>query len=571
MPVEEGICPADAQRAFVSIHSVEPPSWWRNAVPQTIRLLIRGTRLKGLSLEIDGPGVRLGTPAVNEAGTALFCDLTLAPDAPPGTRTLRAGSATATFTVLAAPAPRLGGLTGSDILYLILPDRFCDADPTNNHLPEAPGLYDPKRPRHYHGGDLAGIRRKLPYLKDLGATALWLTPLYKNALRAHPTLVYDGEPAIDYHGYGAVDFYAIEPHFGSSADLHALITEAHRLGIKIVQDQVANHTGPQHPWATDPPTPAWLNPKLPCDWNIFNVVNPYASAASKRATLQGWFANILPDLNQSDPECRRYLIQNALWWVGVFGFDGIRQDTVPYVPIDFWQDWHAALRAAFPGLTTLGEVNLPDPMVNAVYQKPGAGFDQLYDFPLFTAITKAFTGNGSLDLLTRALAADRLYADPTSLVTFLGLHDEPRFLGRKGASIEAMKLAATFLFTTRGIPLWYYADEVGLAGGTDPDNRRHFPGGFPKDAKNKFTASGRSKEENSLFDHIRALMHLRHRSPALHRGDTRILHTSRRQLVYTRTYKDETVLVAFNTARRTVRLCIGGRYLRLPARSATRG
>ncbi len=538
----------------VVISCVEPPSWWRRTAQKSVRLLLRGEGLGDAPLQIDGQGVRLGASNVSPDGRTLFVDLFLAPDAPIGPRNVRLGDAKISFTVLDRAAPCLGPLSETDVLYLILPDRFYDGDPKNNDPEKSKGLFDKNRPRHYHGGDLVGIRQKLPYLKQLGVTALWLTPLYDNADIPHPTLRYAGQPAIDYHGYGAVNFYALEEHFGTPDDLHALISEAHRLKIKILQDQVANHVGPLHPWAADPPTPTWLHPKIDCDWNVKNVVDPQASAASKRATLSGWFAGILPDLNQDDPECRRYLIQNALWWVGVFGFDGIRQDTAPYVPVDFWQGWHAALRAEFPKISTLGEVNFPDPEINAHFDRRGAGFSHLYDFALFEVLI----GKKPLSALGEVLAKDTLYADPENLVTFLGLHDEPRFLGRDGASLEQLKLAATFLFTTRGIPLWYYGDEVGLSGGGDPDNRRSFP-------KEKFTPEGRTPEENSLWEHVQSLIRLRKTLPALRKGKTTVIHAGNKQLLYSRTLGKQVVFVALNAARRAVRLSAGGREWQLPA------
>jgi glycosidase len=256
------------------------------------------------------------------------------------------------------------------------------------------------------------------------------------------------------------------------------------------------------------------------------------------------------------------LIQNALWWVGVYGFDAIRQDTVPYVARDFWQGWHAALRAEFPELTTLGEVNLPDAAVNAFYQRGkrgfdgmDAGFDLLYDFPLESGMIAAFAHGeplqrlgftpGSSDI-AGALAHDSLYPNPDALVTFLGLHDTTRFLGRKGATLAGLKLGATFLFTSRGIPLWYYGDEVALSGGDDPDNRRHFPGGFPGDKANKFTPEGRTTEEEALFQHIKRLTHLRATHPVLRHGTTRVLHAQGQHYAYARVQGNELVLVALN-------------------------
>ena len=560
------------------VDALEPPSWWRGSTYRPIRLLVRGDGLSGARVSVEGPGVRVGPPRITGGGKYLFVDLEIEAKAAPGPRrvilTTADGAASAAFTVLAAPAARKGGVGPDDILYLIMPDRFCDGDPAGNDPPKSRGLYDPKRPRHYHGGDLAGIRRRLPYLKELGVTALWLTPLYDNADRVHPTLIYGGEPAIDYHGYGAVDLWRIDEHLGDFAALRALVQDAHAAGMKVVQDQVANHVGPLHPWVDAPPTRTWLHPRKPCIWRIADTLSPHAARSLRAQTVDGWFAGILPDLNQDDPECARHLIQNALWWVGVAGFDGIRQDTVPYVPRTFWRDWSAALRREFPDLSLLGEVNIPDPTLCAFFQtgRAGwdgidAGFDQVYDFPLQAALWRVFGGGAPLSELADVLAHDPLYPDPSRLVTFVGLHDLPRISGRLSA--WSLPLAVAFLFATRGIPLWYYGDELALAGGDDPDNRRHFPGGFPGDGRDAFTPAGRSAAEQALWACVQGWMRLRRESAVLRHGETRFVHVDARRLAWVRGSGEGALLIALNIEPRPASLTIAelGRFS-VPARSA---
>lgn len=544
-----------------------------------MRLLLRGDGLTGARASVSGSGVRLGRPKVAGGGRYVFVDLHLDPAAAPGPRRIvletPSGTASVRFDVFEAPSPSgRAGVGPDDILYLILPDRFADGDPGNNAPPGTVDLHDPSRPRHYHGGDFAGVRRRLPYLRDLGVSALWMTPIAANAPTAHPTLVYDGEPAIDYHGYAAVDLYRVSPHFGTLAELRALVEDAHRHGIKVVQDQVANHVGPLHPWVDHPPTRTWIHPKRPCAFRPVDLLSPHTDPAIRARTLDGWFAGILPDLNQDDPECARYLIQNALWWVAVGGFDGIRQDTAPYVPRAFWRDWCAALRREFPWLSLLGEVNFADPALVAFWQggRRGwdgidPGFDQAYDFPLQAALHGAFVRGAPLATLADALAHDPLYPDPSRLVTFVGLHDLPRFA--QDAPAWALPLAAAFVLGSRGIPLWYYGDEIGMAGGEDPDNRRHFPGGFPGDARDAFTEAGRTASEQALFAAVRFLMRLRRESAALRRGATRFVDVAPDRLAWVRGTGDGAALVAMHRGTRPATFALAGLgRFSLPPRAA---
>ncbi len=144
-------------------------------------------------------------------------------------------------------------------MYLIMIDRFADGDPSNNDPPQSRGIYDRKNKFYYHGGDLQGVIDRLPYLKELGVTAIWLTPWYDNYDRLNQIELKEDKPSTGFHGYNPQDFYAVEEHFGTHAKVRELVEAAHRSGIKIIQDQVVNHTGPYHPWVDDPPTPTWFN------------------------------------------------------------------------------------------------------------------------------------------------------------------------------------------------------------------------------------------------------------------------------------------------------------------------
>lgn len=549
----------------------DPPSWWIGSTVNPVRVMIRGKNLGGAKLECGA--LRCANPKVNDAGTYVFADVTIPGGtvARPGTYDLvvatAAGRDTARFEIL-PPLARQGRFQGfdrNDVMYLLMPDRFANGDPSNDD-PRGTGILDRAKGRYYHGGDLAGVRQRLPYLKSLGITTIWMNPIYDNNDGLNRKETYDGQPITDYHGYGATDFYAVDEHLGTLDEFRRLVEEAHASGIKIVMDMVANHTGPYHPWVTDAPTPTWYHgtaERHPNNtWQTWTLADPYASPKMREETLDGWFIDILPDLNQDDPEVKQFLLQNTLWWVGVTGLDGIRQDTWPYVPRAFWRDWMRAIKKEFPTLKVVGEVLDGDPTMVAFFQggQPqwdgiDTGVDALFDFPLYYPIRTAFAEGGSLRGVAQMLARDRLYKDPSSLVTLLGLHDVPRFMGSPTATMEGLKLAYTVLMTSRGTPLVYYGDEIGMPGGGDPDNRRDFPGGWAGDARNAFEPTGRTPDEDQLFSHLQALVKLRAQRADLRGTQTETMLLAEQTWVYRR----GNTLVAINndTTATTVRVPLG--------------
>lgn len=553
---------------------VEPPSWWIGHSLNPVRLLIRGENLGRARIEASRPGIQVSAVRPNEAGTYLFADVLIDRQAEPGPSPLKIvngdTAAEAPFEIL-APLERQGrfqGISPADVIYLIMPDRFSNGDLANDDPLPSRGLWKRQKPRYYHGGDLAGIQQRLPYLKELGVTALWLNPIYDNANRLNERETYDGQAITDYHGYGAVDLYGVEEHFGGLEKLRELVEAAHRSGIKVIQDQVANHVGPYHPWVKDPPSPGWLNgtesDHLSNNWQIWTLADPHAPYEIQKATLEGWFINILPDLNQRDEETARYLIQNALWWIGRTGIDGIRQDALPYMPRRFWSDWRGAIRREYPALTVIGEVWDGNPALVSFFQGGKVRFDgidtgieALFDFPLFYPLRRAFAEGKPIRDAAVALSQDHLYPDPSRLVTFLGLHDVPRFMNEPNASIAGLKLAFTFLFTVRGIPLLYYGDEIAMRGGGDPDNRRDFPGGWPDDPQNKFEPSGRTAEEQEVFEHVRRLAHLRAELEPLQSGSLVHLLVGEQTYAFARVKEGKAVIAIFNNGQRPAALECG--------------
>lgn len=510
----------------------------------------------------------VGAPITNERGTYLFVDVAITPQAKPGARQLRItttqGTTSASFEILPPlnRARNFQGFSPADVMYLIMIDRFSDGDASNNDPPQSRGIYDRKNKFYYHGGDLQGVIDRLSYLKDLGVTAIWLTPWYDNYDHPNQIELKEEKPSTGFHGYNPQDFYGVEEHFGTLAKLQELVTAAHRSGIKIIQDEVVNHTGPYHAWVDDPPTPTWFNgTKANHLKNVFQtwaLHDPRPVEELKRETMEGWFLDFLPDLNQKDPEVSRYLIQNTLWWIGTTGLDGIRMDTWQYVPNSFWHDWTRALKREFPKFTVVGEVKDGDVVHTSYFQgghvRDGAdsGLDSLLDFPLFYSIRHAFAEGKKLDEIPKTLAKDYLYNNSDILVTLLGGHDDGRFMSEKGATLAGLKLANAFLLTTRGVPQLYYGDEIAMTGADEPTTRADFPGGFPGDKRNAFSREGRTKDEQDLFEYIRKLTYLHNELEPLKRGELINLYASDQQYAYARKTKDGVVVVTINNDTKPV-------------------
>lgn len=557
----------------VQVTGIEPPSWWVGSKTSPIRLLIRGTGLReDFVLSADRQGLQFTNFRASQNGHYLFADLHIAPDCVPGPVKIDVHSSESDSRVvktqfewelLGYPKYQPDGFGPEDFIYFLMPDRFCDADPANNRSTKSPEIYDRTKSRYYHGGDIQGILSKLDYIQSLGATAIWTTPIYDNndapdLKEMHPE---PGQsqpvPSTGYHGYGAIDLYGVDEHFGTLDDLKNLIEQAHRRGMKVIQDQVANHTGPYHVWVQDPPTPTWWNGSakshLSNNWQKWTAMNPRAAYQTQQSNLEGWFGNVLPDFNQDDPEVAKYLIQHSIWWLGVAGYDAIRMDTLPHVPRHFWERWASSVKREFPNTKILGELYDQDPVLVAYFQGGRQGhdgidthIDTLFDFGLFTPIRNAFAKGKSIREVHQMFARDWLYVDSNRLATFIGVHDMPRFMHEKGATIDGLKTALTLMLTSRGTPILYSGDELAMLGGEDPDNRRDFPGGFPGDLRNAFEDSGREPAERSVWNHIARLGGLRKKYSALATGKSLDLLDAQQQYVYARQNDQHCLLVAFN-------------------------
>ncbi len=541
------------------VHKIEPPNWWVRYTPE-LTLLLTGENLGGARVESSTTDVVVLGAETSANGHYLFVHLQLNSDLSVQTAHLRlvtsTGSTTFSLPFLARSDSRghFDGISRDDVIYLIMPDRFADGDPSNNQPPGTTGVYDRSNAMAYHGGDLRGIRQHLGYLHDLGVTTLWLTPVWKNT-------------DSDYHGYHVVDFYAIDDHMGSMEDYQALVADAHELGMKVLIDYVVNHTGPHHPWANDPPTPTWLHGTpahhLEPSYSFSGLVDPHASAREYLNTLDGWFAGKLPDLNPDDPALAVYLAQNAMWWVETAQLDGFRLDTFPYSSRQFWSGWHERLRRVYPQINSIGEVADSDPVITSFFEGGRKQFDGIdsglatvFDFPLSSVLRDVVIKGASPQKIVDVLRHDELYSHPEMLVTFIGNHDNRRFMSEEGSNKDKLKAAFSLLMTLRGIPQIYSGDEIAMSGGSDPDNRRDFPGGFPGDPQNAFTPSGRTADQQEVFSHVQSLLKLRKNHAALRTGALWHIGWDDNYYAFLRESPNDKLLVVYNNAPKAVDLKI---------------
>ncbi|HKW64185.1 MAG TPA: alpha-amylase family glycosyl hydrolase [Candidatus Acidoferrum sp.] len=562
----------------MKVTKMEPPNWWIGFTPE-VMLLLSGRDLEATNVSCNLPTLRVSRTQATAAGNYLFVWLKIGADTRPGTAVCRitAPKGTTSFELpLSGRAPTLGkfqGMSPDDAIYLIMPDRFANGDPTNDEPAEAPGSHDRTKPRAYHGGDLRGVQNHLPYLKELGVTTLWLTPVVKS-----------GAPQ-DYHGYSAVDLYAVDPHLGSLKDYQNLVEAAHKEKMKILFDAVPNHVGPLHPWVENPPLPDWFHGTKDHHLDSFSplkgtfygksagqeakndpfesLIDPHAPDSMKRNLTEGWLFGILPDMNTENPLVEEYLLQNTLWWLESSGLDGLRVDTFPYVGRKFWARWHAALRRIYPNLTTIGEVFHPDPGVTSFfeggvrrYDGIDSGLSTVFDFPMFFTLREVLLRNAPAGRIADVLRHDALYPRPGLLLPFFANHDAPRFASAEGSSPAKLKLAFGLTLTLRGIPEIYYGDEIGVPGGSDPDNRRDFPGGWVGDTNDAFTQAGRTHEQQEIFSYAKELLRIRREHGALRGGQLWHLSSDESAYVFLRESEDERVIVAFNNADKTSELQI---------------
>lgn len=548
----------------IKITNIEPKNWYAGMNDTKVQILITGEGIREAEVTTDYPGARIDSLVRLDSPNYLFVYADLS-GAQPGEMPLCVTLGKKTKTVMYPLHKRemkgeeRMGFTNADVLYMFMPDRFAQGRADNSKVKtQYPYTINRNEPSLRHGGDIEGVRQHLDYFVDLGVTALWLTPVLEND---------QAETATQscYHGYATTNYYQVDPRFGSNDDYRRFIDEAHGKGLKIVMDMIFNHCGDKHPWMTDTPSKDWFNNPnygLQTSYKLTPVIDPYASQVDMAECVDGWFVESMPDLNHRNSHLMTYLIQNSIWWIEAFGIDGIRMDTYPYADASAMARWMKRINDEYPNFNVVGESWVTEPGFTASLQKDCRLNDEntyltsVMDFAFFDRINQAKNEETDawwegLNRIYNNFVYDKLYANPKNVLAFLDNHDTDRFLGN-GRDSLALKQGLALLLTIKRIPQIYYGTEIMMGGTkqvTDGHVRKDFPGGFPGDTRNAFTAEGRTKAENAMFNWLRTLLHWR-------KGNDVIIHGKQTQFipwngvyVMHHEYKGKHVLVILNGKR----------------------
>ena len=520
------------------VERIEPTNWFVGMKDPSLQLMVYGTNIRNAEVKTDYAGVKIDSVVRLDSPNYLLVYLNTA-GAQPGIMKLdfTIGKLTMEvkyeFKAREMSGDRRMGFTNADVLYMLMPDRFANGNTGNDRVKGMRSqVCDRSKPSYRHGGDLEGIRQHLDYLNDLGVTALWFTPVLENDSPESPW-------NDTYHGYATTNYYRVDPRFGTNDDYRRLVDEAHGKGLKVVMDMIFNHCGFEHPWVADMPSNDWFNTHewlkeskgtsdtrgtsfLRTSYKLAPVLDPYASDVDKKETVEGWFVSTMPDLNQNNPHVMNYLIQNSIWWIETVGIDGIRMDTYPYAFAGPMARWMKTIDNEYPNFNVVGETWFEQPPYTAAWQrdskiaKENSYLKTVMDFSFYASMDSARIEKTDdqwrgFNRVYNSLVFDYLYPNPSSVMAFIENHDTDRFL-KDGKDDLTLKQALALLLTINRIPQLYYGTEVLMNGTkhvTDGNVRKDFPGGFPGDTHNAFTAQGRSKEENDMFNWLRALLHWR--------------------------------------------------------------
>ena len=566
------IMTALGMNAAVKIDRVEPTDWYVGMKDPSLQLMVYGEGIREAQVSTDYPGVRVDSLVRLDSPNYLLVYLDLS-GAQPGEMKLRFTMGKSKKEVSyrlkarAMAGEERKGFSNADVLYMLMPDRFAQG---KDHKAQVKGMNpyveDRSKPSLRHGGDLQGIRDHLDYFTQLGVTALWLTPVLENNSP-------DGKDGSStYHGYATTNYYRVDPRFGTNEDYRQLIADAHAKGLKVVMDMIFNHCGFEHPWVKDLPSrdwlnvPEWLSGKeedkakyLQTSYKLTPVLDPYAAEVDKRETVDGWFVPSMPDLNQRNPHVIKYLIQNSVWWIETVGIDGIRMDTYPYADREAMALWMKTLEREYPNFNTVGETWVTEPAYTAAWQKDSklssinSYLKTVMDFAFYDRVNMAAREETDdwwqgMNRVYNTLCYDYLYANPSSVLAFIENHDTDRFL-RNGTDTLALRQALALLLTINRTPQLYYGTEILMNGTkevTDGNVRKDFPGGFPGDKANCFTAEGRTRAQNDMFNWLSRLLHWRQGNEAIIHGK-QVQFTPRKGVyVIARQAKGQNVLTVVN-------------------------
>ena len=549
-----------SQMINAQLDKMEPPFWWADMKLEKLQILFYGQNIAQYEVAAS-EGIKIIEVKKTENPNYLFVTIN-SKDLQPGEYQFHfksegktAFSQPYTINKRKKDSALRKGFDSSDLIYLLMPDRFANGDPANDTHKEMKEEYNRTNPGGRHGGDIIGIIDHLDYLEDLGATAVWSTPLCE-----------DNDKAYSYHTYAQSDVYRIDPRYGTNEDYAQLASELHKRDMKLIMDYVTNHWGSEHWLIKDLPTYDWIH-QFPgyenTNYRMTTQYDPNTSQIDKKYNEDGWFVRSMPDLNQSHPLVLQYLIQNAIWWIEFADLDGLRVDTYSYNEKEGIAKWTEAIMDEYPNFNIVGEVWLHDSAQIAYWQKDSPiGAIQDYnshlptvmDFTLHDAIGMMFfeekSGwNQGVIKAYENFVNDFLYPDINNILVFTENHDTQRINTLFKGDIKKYKLATTLIATTRGIPQIYYGSEIGMQGDKakgDGDIRRDFPGGWAGDSNNAFVKQSRTKEQEAYHSFSKKLFNWRKNTPVIHTG--RLLHyiPENNVYVYFRIDDNQRIMVVLN-------------------------
>lgn len=520
--------------SFSQVERVEPMCWWVGMKNPQLQLLIHSNDLAGRTVILRYPGVKVLKTERADSPDYLFVTLYIdGTKTRPGTFDIVLRKPDATDIIVPyelkkrtdGSASRVG-FNSSDVVYLLMPDRFANGNTDNDNVAEAAEKTNRTIDYGRHGGDLQGIRDHLDYIKELGATAIWTTPVQEN-----------NYPRYSYHGYAISDIYKIDPRFGTNAEYAAMVQEAHRKGLKVIMDMVSNHGGVDAWWMKDLPFRDWIHSWTEMTYTSHKALtmkDPHAAEVDKKLFEEGWFDKTMPDFNQKNPYFLTWFIQNSIWWTEYAGLDGIRMDTYPYNDRDAMAQWCKAILNEYPHYNIVGETWRYSTEDIAFWQKDAvnalhynSNLPTVMDFILQKALTTCFNEHGNswdevgMNRIYNCIASDYMYANTNNLFIFAENHDTQRYQHLIDGNLNKFKMAMSLLMTTRGIPQIYYGTEIGMSGDKnkgDGDIRQDFPGGWKGDSLNAFVASQRTPQQKQYFDFLSTLLHWRKSKEVIHTG-----------------------------------------------------
>lgn len=559
-------------QAATKIDHIEPENWYVGMKNSSLQLMVYGKNIRDSRVSVDYPGVKIDSLVRLDSPNYLFVYLNLS-GAKLGNMVLNIDGKKVNYPLKARTmsGDKRIGFDNSDVLYMLMPDRFASGRNITKPMKGLnPYVVDRSKPSLRHGGDLEGVRQHLDYFNQLGVTALWFTPVLENNSP-------DMNSQSTYHGYATTNYYRVDPRFGTNEDYARLVAEAHAKGLKVVMDMIFNHCGYDHPWVKDMPSKDWFNTPewmkkgdsyyLQTSYKLTPVLDPYASKVDKRETVDGWFVRSMPDLNQKNPHVMTYLIQNSEWWIETVGIDGIRMDTYPYADRKAMSQWMKILNEEYPNFNTVGETWVTEPAYTAAWQKDSklskvnSYLKTVMDFSFYDKINLAKHEETDawwkgLNRIYNSLCYDYLYENPSSVMAFIENHDTDRFL-ENGKDTLALKQALALLLTINRIPQLYYGTEVLMNGTkevTDGNVRCDFPGGFAGDKHNAFTAEGRTKAENAMFNWLSKLLKWRRNNMVITKGKQIQFIPYKGVYVIARQWNNQTILTILNGTSQPVTL-----------------